>query len=44
VTHGFTSPEAFEGVGEDDLSDAGFSPEEAALVLERVNAYQKQST
>lgn len=44
VTHGFTSPEAFEGVGAEDLADAGFTAEEATLILDRVNAYLSENT
>jgi N utilization substance protein A len=36
---GFTTPEAFDGVTVVDLCDAGFSEEEAALVLEKVQTF-----
>lgn len=36
VAIGINSPAAFEGVGADDLQDAGFTPEEAAAVIARV--------
>lgn len=43
VTIGFASPEVFEGVTADDLVDAGFSAEEAADVLSKVDAYFQQN-
>jgi transcription termination/antitermination protein NusA len=36
VDMGINSPAAFEGVGPDDLSEAGFTPEEAADIIGRV--------
>lgn len=44
VAIGFASPEVFEGVTADDLVDAGFSLEEAADVLAKVETYFQQST
>jgi N utilization substance protein A len=44
VTLGFTSAEAFEGVGEEDLKGGGFTAEDSALILEKVNAYLAQNT
>jgi hypothetical protein len=38
VKAGFVSLELFEGVEAADLEGAGFSPEEAALVIQRVAA------
>jgi len=43
VTIGLVSPDAFEGVSESDLQDAGFTEEEAADVMAKVNAYLEQS-
>ena len=43
VTIGFASPEVFEGVTAEDLVDAGFSAEEAADVLSKVEAYFQQN-
>jgi N utilization substance protein A len=43
VTIGLVSPEAFEGVSEEDLADAGFTEEEAQDVLTKVNAYLQQN-
>jgi len=43
VAIGFASPEVFEGVTSDDLIDAGFSAEEAADVLSKVEAYFQQN-
>lgn len=43
VAIGLVSPEAFEGVSESDLQDAGFSTEEADDVLGKVNAYLQQN-
>ena len=37
VDMGINSPAAFEGVGPDDLSEAGFTPEEAADIIGRVS-------
>jgi len=37
---GINSPAAFEGVGADDLVDAGFSSEEAAAIISRVGGAQ----
>jgi N utilization substance protein A len=37
---GINSPAAFEGVGADDLVDAGFSSEEAASIISRVGGAQ----
>ena len=37
---GINSPAAFEGVGADDLVDAGFSSEEAAAIISRVGGNQ----
>lgn len=39
VTIGLVSPEAFEGVSEDDLVEAGFEPSEAADIIDKVNRY-----
>ncbi|MEO0508932.1 MAG: transcription termination factor NusA [Verrucomicrobiota bacterium] len=39
VSIGFVSPEAFEGVTPADLVDAGFSEDEAADVMSKVDAY-----
>jgi N utilization substance protein A len=39
VSMGLISPEAFAGVGEGDLADEGFTPEEAKTILEKVQAY-----
>jgi N utilization substance protein A len=39
VTIGLVSPEAFEGVSVEDLVEAGFEPEEAAAVMEKVTRY-----
>jgi hypothetical protein len=38
VKAGFVSLELFEGVEATDLEGAGFNPEEAALVIQRVAA------
>jgi len=43
VTIGLVSPDAFEGVSESDLRDAGFSEAEAADIMAKVNAYLEQS-
>ncbi|MEM8867417.1 MAG: transcription termination/antitermination protein NusA, partial [Verrucomicrobiota bacterium] len=43
VTIGLVSPEAFEGVSASDLVDAGFTEEESADVLSKVNAYLQQN-
>jgi len=43
VAIGFASPEVFEGVTAEDLVDAGFSAEEAADVLSKVEAYFQQN-
>jgi transcription termination/antitermination protein NusA len=37
VDMGINSPAAFEGVGPEDLSEAGFTPEEAADIIGRVS-------
>ena len=37
---GINSPAAFEGVGADDLVDAGFTTEEAAAIISRVGGAQ----
>ncbi|MCH8473828.1 MAG: transcription termination factor NusA [Opitutales bacterium] len=42
VAVGFVSPETFSGVEPDDLVEAGFSAEEAAFVLERVQEFFAQ--
>jgi transcription termination/antitermination protein NusA len=39
VDMGINSPAAFEGVGPDDLSEAGFTPEEAADIIGRVSKH-----
>lgn len=39
VTSGFASPEVFEGVEAEDLVDLGYTEEEAADVLSKVEAY-----
>ena len=44
VSIGFASPEVFEGVEAEDLTDAGFSEEEATHVIERVQAYFGQNS
>ena len=44
VTIGLVSPEAFEGVSESDLMDAGFTEEEANDVVAKVSEYLHQST
>ncbi len=38
VGMGINSPAAFEGVGADDLVDAGFTPEEASVIVSRIQA------
>ncbi len=43
VAIGLVSPEAFEGVSEADLQDSGFSAEEAADILGKVNAYLQRN-
>lgn len=43
VSVGFASPEVFEGVDAGDLVDAGFSDEEAADILSKVEAYFAQN-
>jgi N utilization substance protein A len=42
VTIGLVSPEAFEGVSESDLMDAGFTEEEANDVVAKVSEYLQQ--
>ncbi|MEC8190748.1 MAG: transcription termination/antitermination protein NusA, partial [Verrucomicrobiota bacterium] len=44
VTIGLVSPEAFEGVSESDLMDAGFTEEEANDVVAKVSEYLHQGT
>jgi len=44
VNIGLVSPDTFEGVSTQDLVDAGFSEEEAADILEKVNAYVSRQT
>lgn len=44
VAMGLVSPEAFEGVSESDLMDAGFTEEEAADVIGKVHAFLEQKT
>ena len=44
VTIGLGSPEAFEGVSESDLMDAGFTEEEADDVVAKVSEYLHQGT
>lgn len=43
VSVGFASPEVFEGVDAEDLVDAGFSEDEAANILSKVQAYFAQN-
>lgn len=43
VSAGFASPEVFEGVTATDLVDVGFSVDEAADVLSKVEAYFQQT-
>jgi len=43
VAMGINSPDAFEGVEEQDLVDSGFTEEEAAGVLQRVREYQEST-
>lgn len=43
VSAGFASPEVFEGVTATDLVDAGFSVDEAADVLSKVESYFQQN-
>ena len=44
VTIGLVSPDAFEGVSESDLMDAGFTEEEANDVVAKVSEYLHQGT
>jgi N utilization substance protein A len=44
VPIGLVSPETFEGVGAEDLLDAGFTAEEAENILSAVNAYLAENT
>ncbi len=39
VANGFVSPEAFVGVEKEDLIEAGFEPEEAEDILQKVSAF-----
>jgi N utilization substance protein A len=41
VAMGLISPEAFIGVESDDLVEGGFSTEEAAAVIEKINAFNQ---
>ncbi|MGB0409036.1 MAG: transcription termination factor NusA [Opitutales bacterium] len=43
VSNGFASPEVFEGVEADDLVGLGFSEDEAADVLSKVEAYLQEN-
>jgi transcription termination/antitermination protein NusA len=40
VQNGFVNPEAMEGVEADDLQQAGFSPEDASLILEKLTQHK----